>query len=213
MRGVSMRSRGHWIVTTLTVGLALFALTGVASARERRARHSEIRLSNVIMAFGTMYGVDEGFVGPASPIRGVPGDELPWEIEGSARGALTTDGHLRIRVRGLVFTQDDVVPPELRGKNDEEQFRAMVSCISEDPTGAVTTASVITEGFAATEEGDSDINARVTLPNPCVAPIIFILAGSEDKWFAVTGFEAPEDGAGGDGDNEGDDNDNDNDND
>jgi hypothetical protein len=30
----------------------------------------------------------------------------------------------------------------------------------------------------------------VTLPNPCVAPVVFILAGSEDKWFAVTGFES-----------------------
>jgi hypothetical protein len=30
----------------------------------------------------------------------------------------------------------------------------------------------------------------VTLPNPCVAPVIFVLAGSEDKWFSVTGFES-----------------------
>ena len=33
----------------------------------------------------------------------------------------------------------------------------------------------------------------MTLPNPCVAPVIFVLAGSEDKWFSVTGFEAEED--------------------
>jgi hypothetical protein len=26
-----------------------------------------------------------------------------------------------------------------------------------------------------------------------VAPVIMILAGSEDKWFAVTGFESEED--------------------
>lgn len=40
--------------------------------------------------------------------------------------------------------------------------------------------------------GDSSIRATVNLPNPCVAPIIMVLAGSEDKWFAVTGFEAEE---------------------
>jgi hypothetical protein len=28
------------------------------------------------------------------------------------------------------------------------------------------------------------------LTNPCIAPIVFILAGSEDKWFAVNGFES-----------------------
>jgi hypothetical protein len=27
----------------------------------------------------------------------------------------------------------------------------------------------------------------VTLPEECVAPIVFVVAGSEDKWFAVTG--------------------------
>jgi hypothetical protein len=35
--------------------------------------------------------------------------------------------------------------------------------------------------------GDSTIDTMVTLPNPCVAPIVFVVAGSEDKWFAVTG--------------------------
>jgi hypothetical protein len=52
-------------------------------------------------------------------------------------------------------------------------------------------------------------NAHVTLPNPCVAPVIFVLAGSEDKWFSVTGFESGGDstspGGGGDDDQGGDD--------
>jgi len=30
----------------------------------------------------------------------------------------------------------------------------------------------------------------VTLPSPCLAPIIFVIPGDERKWFAVTGFEA-----------------------
>jgi hypothetical protein len=58
----------------------------------------------------------------------------------------------------------------------------------------VKTVNVTTEGFPATKSGDSFIKAKIDLPNPCVAPIIMVLAGSEDKWFAVTGFEAEEEG-------------------
>jgi len=137
-----------------------------------------------------MYGVDGPFVGDANPIRGVVGDELPWEVA-SARGRLDTDGHLRIHVRGLVFTHDPEVPPDKQGINDEEDFRALVSCLSEDESqSAITTVNVTTEGFPATPTGDSDIDAMVALPSPCVAPIVFVLSGSEDKWFAVVGFES-----------------------
>src|SRR5437588_8553566 len=51
-----------------------------------------------ILSWGTMYGVDGGFVGHTD-IRGVRGDELPWMVS-SASGSLTTDGHLMISVRG-----------------------------------------------------------------------------------------------------------------
>lgn len=67
----------------------------------------------------------------------------------------------------------------------------MVSCLTEQ--SEVGTANVTTTGFAATVAGDADIDAHVELPNPCVAPIVFVIAGSEDKWFAVTGFEAGSD--------------------
>ena len=50
----------------------------------------------------------------------------------------------------------------------------------------------MTHGFRATESGDSIIDDHVDLPSPCVAPIVFVLAGSEDKWFAVTGIESEE---------------------
>src|SRR5262245_48333929 len=82
-----------------------------------------------LIAFGKMYGVDGPFVGDTNPIRGVVGDELPWEVA-SARGRLDTNGHLRMRVRGLVFTNDPEVPPDKQGINDEENFRALVSCLS-----------------------------------------------------------------------------------
>jgi len=124
----------------------------------------------LLVSFGSMYGVDGPFVGDTNKIRGVPGDELPWEIARSARGFLTTSGHLVIAVKGLVFKDDPTVPAELRGTNDEAQFRGLVSCLTE-AGDSVAEANVVTPGFAANARGDSFIDARLTLPNPCVAPI------------------------------------------
>ena len=143
-------------------------------------------LGKDILAFSTMYGVDGPFINDSS-IRGVLGDELPWSIK-NARGSLGTDGRLRISVRGLVFANDPSVPPELRGINDEAQFRALVSCLTESGK-KIKTVNITTAGFPATRSGDSDIDTFVSLPGQCVAPIIFVLSGSEDKWFSVTGAE------------------------
>ena len=140
----------------------------------------------VVLAFNTMVGVDGALVG-SDAIRGVPGDELPWEI-GRASGFLTRSGRLHVSVRGLVFPDEPPVPEELRGINDETEFRALVSVIDEE--GAVQ--NLMTGPFPATRSGDSEINATVELPKYSFAPIVFILAGSEDKWFAVSGFEAEE---------------------
>jgi len=139
-----------------------------------------------IVSWETMYGVDDAFVGHKQ-IRDVRGDELPWEIE-SSNGSLTVGGHLTATVRGLVFKDDPSVPPELRGINDEEEFRALVSCLAPGKSN-VKTVNILTAGFPATRTGDSDIDAMVKLPGDCIAPIIFIMSGSEDKWFAVLGAE------------------------
>ncbi len=141
-----------------------------------------------VMGFTTMVGVEGAFVGK-NPIRGIRGDELPWEIA-SVAGSLTSDGHLKLNVSGVVFADDPSVPPELRGINDEAQFRGLVSCLSDDGKGKIATVNLITGGFPATTSGNSTIDAFVSLPKQCVAPIIFVMAGSEDYWFAVTGVES-----------------------
>jgi len=149
-----------------------------------------------IMSFTSMAGVDDAFLNN-TVVRGVKGDELPWDV-GTVNGSLSTDGHLQLTVTGIVFSHDPIVPPELRGINDEDDFRAVVSCLTNgrhDDTGdsrgrghgLVGTKNIFTDGFPATRTGNANIDAMVTLPNPCVAPIIFVVAGSEDKWFAVTG--------------------------
>jgi hypothetical protein len=176
-----------WSVSLLSV---LMLPSSRPPSKEPTAATRDGRLSRTLQTFDAMYGVDGPFVGEAFPIRGIPGDELPWRVK-DARGRLDTDGHLTIRVRGLVFTDDPEVPPDLRGTNDEAEFRGAVSCLTEEGD-QVTTVNVISRGFPASASGDSSIRDTVTLPNPCVAPIIMVLAGSEDKWFAVTGFESEE---------------------
>jgi hypothetical protein len=183
----------------ITLAIAFLFLAGLFTfMAPSEAEGFKIPHAKTILSFRTLYGVDGPFVGDTNPIRDVNGDDLPWVIR-KAVGKLNTNGRLRIVVRGLVFKDDPSVPPELRGINDEEQFRGLVSCLTEAVEGGeevVRTVNVTTEGFPATESGDSTIKAKIELPNPCVAPIIMVLngPGSEegDKWFAVTGFEAEE---------------------
>jgi hypothetical protein len=62
--------------------------------------------------------------------------------------------------------------------------------VSEKKNGKkISTVNVTTAPFPATTSGNSDIDAHVKLPADCVAPIIFIISGTEDHWFAVTGGE------------------------
>ena len=76
----------------------------------------------------------------------------------------------------------------MRGINDEAQFRGLVSCLVEN--GSQTgTVNLTAGGFAATRSGNSNIDAHISLPPHCSTAIIFVLSGSENKWFAVTGAE------------------------
>jgi plastocyanin len=143
-----------------------------------------------LLDFQAMHGVDGLFVGEQNPVRDVVGDELPWTIK-SVKGQLLTNGQLTIQVRGLVFTDDPSVPDDKRGINDETQFRGLVSCLTEEGDQIVT-KNVATQGFPATSTGNANIKATVALPNPCIAPIVMVIGGSEDNWFAITGFEAPQ---------------------
>lgn len=165
---------------------ACLCCLAVASAVTARHSHSA---SRSVLSFHAMYGVDGVFIGDANPLRGIPGDELPWDIGHATNGRLDSNGRLRIHVDNLVFADDPSVPPELRGTNDETDFRAVVSCLTVDSGGNVVTSNQTTRGFPATVTGQCDIDTHVDLPAPCVAPMVFVIAGSEDKWFAVTGVE------------------------
>ena len=175
---------------TLGLALALLSTLGMGMNGGSQGNHGKHHSPKTLLQFGTMFGVDGAFVGDQNPVDDIPGDELPWEIA-FARGKLDTDGDLFLFVRGVVFKDDPSVPAELRGINDETEFRAAVSCLTE-VNGEVVRSNVETQGFPANKHGDSVIEAKVELPDPCIAPAVFVLAGSEEKWFAVTGFETEE---------------------
>lgn len=139
-----------------------------------------------MLDFDTMAGVTAPYTGGVNAIRGVPGGGLPWMLD-RAQGSLRADGRLDIRVRGLVLADDPAVPPERRGINPVAAFRAVVSCMSIDGTGAPSVVNRGTDSFPATTAGDAYIVATVDLPAPCIAPVVFVTSPA-GAWFAATGL-------------------------
>jgi hypothetical protein len=140
-----------------------------------------------IYKFNTMVGIPRPYTGSANPIRGINGGGLPWVIT-SANGLLHADGKLEIQVRGLVIDPNDpaAIAAGRAGTNPVTDFIAIVSCLSKDANGAATTVNVQTNPFPASPTGDSTISDMVSLPQPCIAPIVFI-ASPGGAWFAATG--------------------------
>lgn len=138
-----------------------------------------------ILEFKTMFPVTAPYTGTTNPIRGIPGAGLPWTI-GSAQGELKADGRLEIEVNGLVLAQDPAVPVALQLTNPLPSFRAAVSCLSIDSNKMPSTVNVSTDAFPATPSGDSSIETTVSLPSPCIAPIVFVTT-PRGMWLAATG--------------------------
>ncbi len=147
-----------------------------------------------LMVFTTMHGVPRPYTGTANPVRNVPGGGLPWVLT-SAQGVLNSNGLLVLRVKGLVLDPNDsaVIKAGLAGKNPFTSFRAIVSCLSVDGAGAAVTVNVTTPDFPATAGlatdggGNAFFQGTVSLPGPCLAPIVFVTNPTGAAWFAVTG--------------------------
>ena len=139
-----------------------------------------------ILKFNVMTPVTGPYTGNSNPIRTVPGGGLPWIIT-AGTGSLTRDGHVLIHVRGLVLAEQSPVPAALQGTNPIPDFKAIVSCQTIGAAGSATITNVSTGQFPASAAGNSDINARVKLPQPCIAPIVFVFGAPNVGWFAATG--------------------------
>jgi hypothetical protein len=170
----------NWLLAAVG-GAALVsaaAVQGVAASGPGPAR---------VLSFSTMTPVTGPYVGPANPIRGEAGGGLPWILT-AGTGSLNRDGHLLVRVRGLVLAKAAPVPPALQGTNPFPDFRALVSCQSIGAGNTATITNISTGEFKADTAGDSTINAQVSLPRPCFAPIVFVTGPTgTNAWFAVTG--------------------------
>ena len=142
-----------------------------------------------VLEFDTMVGVPRPYTGATNAIRGLPGGGLPWVVSFAA-GELTTSGKLEITVMGLVIDPNDPTAIErgVAGTNPSPSFRAIVSCLSKDSAGLPTTVNVMTGPFPADAAGNSKIEAAVSLPHPCIAPIVFVTNAGGTAWFAATGF-------------------------
>jgi hypothetical protein len=123
-----------------------------------------------------MVGVTGPYVGMANPIRGVNGGGIPWNIS-EAKAVLLADGHLEIKVEGLVLATTGVNPVNM--------FRGLVSCQTISGTAATVT-NVSTDPFPAMTTGNSKIAQTLDLPDPCIAPIVFVTSPT-GSWFAATG--------------------------
>jgi hypothetical protein len=139
-----------------------------------------------LLKFRTMVGVTPPFTGTTNPIQGVPGAGAAWK-DPRVQGELKADGELEIKVRGLVLVST--------GANPSPTFRGIVSCRSIDRSATPATPStvIVTTGlFPATPTGDSEIEQKILLPNPCIAPIVFVGPGADPvRWFSVTGVARP----------------------
>jgi hypothetical protein len=141
-----------------------------------------------ILEFDTMVGVPRPYTGSTNPIRGLSGGGLPWVV-GSAHGELTLSGKLEVTVQGLLIDPNDpaAITAGRAGTNPSPTFKAIVSCLSKDSNGNPTTVNVSTTTFPADAAGNSTIVAQVTLPQPCIAPIVFVTSAG-NAWFAATGY-------------------------
>jgi hypothetical protein len=140
-----------------------------------------------ILEFDTMIGVPRPYTGATNAIRGVSGGGLPWVVS-SAHGELKASGKLEIEVSGLVFDPNDseVQARGIGGTNTVPNFKAIVSCLSKNASGEAITVNVSTGLFPADSAGNSKIEANVSLPQPCIAPIVFVTSPG-NAWFAATG--------------------------
>lgn len=172
-------ARRHILLGTggMAAGLALGGLSRVwlPATAASAAAQSDDNANAAVAKFHTMTPVTGQFVGGSgTPIRGLHGGGIPWALS-AADGELSTDGRLRVRVRGLVLAAGP-----LSGTNPIATFRAIVSF--------ETAAPIFTDPVSASTTGDADIDTHVALPHPGFAPIIFVGPGTNAVWFAVTGL-------------------------
>src|SRR4030042_6567687 len=101
----------------------------------------------------------------------------------SAQGELSGSGKLEITIQGLVLAAGANA-----GTNPVANFRAIVSCLRSDAGVENVTSGLFpaTLGAAVDGGGNAKIKTVLSLPQPCIAPIVFVTSPA-GAWFAATG--------------------------
>ena len=162
------------------LGVGLIGLLAVASLSQTATGKNGDGPPKVL-EFQSMVGVPRPYTGGNNAIRGIPGGGLPWVLD-AAVGELKTDGKIEVAVAGLVLAEGANA-----GRNPVASFRAVVSCLSVDAEGAPIVVNLPTGLFPADSAGNCVIEDQVDLPDPCIAPIVFVTSPT-GSWFAATGF-------------------------
>ncbi len=166
----------------------LFAVTLVVLMTVVFIKRSDSAEKNaIVLEFKTMVGVDGPFLGNSNPMNGVPGGGRPWGLE-EGSGKLQANGRLDIKVRSLIIPASE---GSQFGLNPVAFFRAIVSCTSLDESGEPIIVNTSTQNddevmIGDPRNGDARIKEVIDLPNPCLAPVIFVTSPT-GAWFAVTG--------------------------
>lgn len=165
--------------TFLTTLVAVLILSGVLfSGKFSPAIASE----PTILEFNSMVGVPQAFTGAQNPIRGINGGGLPWTLT-SAKGELKGSGKLELNIQGLVLAGGPNA-----GTNPIPNFRAIVSCLAGDGSVDNVTSGLFpaTTGSVLSGGGNAKIETTLSLPTPCIAPLVFVTSPT-GAWFAATG--------------------------
>ena len=164
-------------IALATILLSTFFFGGSVSTAEAKGPK--------ILKFDSMVGVPAGLTGTQSqvPLRGINGGGIPWTLT-DGFGQLRANGHLEITVEGLVLAAGANT-----GSNPSPTFRGLVSCVNADGTftNVLTDPFPATTGPASLGGGNATIVADLVIPQPCIAPIVFVTSAG-GNWFAATGF-------------------------
>lgn len=131
---------------------------------------------------GAFSGLPAAYASPASPLRDLQPGGLPWVV-GSAKAEVKASGKVEVMFNDLLFAPGTAP----QGTNTIPAMRVVVSCLTE--SGGV--ANVATDPFPVTTgpgAGDGRVEARLELPRPCLAPLVFVTTPTLPtlRWLAVS---------------------------
>jgi len=121
---------------------------------------------------------------PKTIIAGVQSGVAPWMVErGSA--LLNDDGKLRVILRDLIVSS-------LGNPGPVTSVSASLVC-----GGAGGAVVAMTDPVSLSGDGNADIDAKIGVPGPCLAPIVLVRAAGLNgnllpqpgPWIAASGFE------------------------